>query len=55
MIYKNNLQRNPIIKYEDRNIKIAKTFRYLGVVIDEKLNFNVQIEKTANKIITVGN
>jgi len=46
MIFKGKLERNPTIKYNNQNLKRAKTFRYVGVILDEKLNFMEHIEAT---------
>jgi len=39
MIFKNRLIRNPTIKYINQTIKRTKTIKYLGITLDEKLNF----------------
>ena len=55
MVFKSRLIRNPTVKYENKNIARVKTFKYLGVIIDEKLSFSDHIEETTNKILIVRN
>ena len=61
MLLKGNLKRNPSIKIGGTNIKRTKTTKYLGIVLDEKLNFHQHItytceksNKIMNKIISIG-
>lgn len=34
-----NKKRLPIIKINDKNIRYVDKFKYLGVIVDKKLNF----------------
>lgn len=51
MIFNSTLKCGPTIKYEDVNIKTVRTFKYLRIIIDEKINFKDYIEETANKAL----
>ena len=61
MLMGGNLQRNPTIKIDNNNIQRVKVFKYLGLMIDEKLNFHHHIKyvsgkavRLMNKIISIG-
>ena len=61
MLLKGKLQRNPTIRTDNITVKRVKTTKYLGVILDENLNFHEHIEhicnrsfKIMNKIITIG-
>jgi len=55
MVFGNKLIRGPSVKYENKSIARVNTVKYLGVTIDEKLNFNAHIEETDHKMLTKGN
>ena len=55
IIFKSKLERNPTIKYNNEPIKSVKSFKYLGITIDEKLNFEEHIENIKSRIVKVGN
>ena len=38
------------IKIKDKQLSQAKSFKYLGVVVDEKLKWDVHIEQPFNKL-----
>ena len=60
LLIKGKLLRNPIIKLNNKNIERVNTIKYLGINIDEGLNYNDHIKlvcqsalKTTNKLITL--
>lgn len=60
MLLKGNLKRGPTMKLSDRSIKRKSFTRYLGVFLDERLNYSDHIEETSkrgrnmmNKIISL--
>jgi len=55
IIFKSKLEKNPTIKYNNEPIKRVKSFKYLGITIDEKLNFEEHIENIKSRIVKVGN
>ena len=61
MLLRGRLERNPSIKMGNTNIKRTRTTKYLGFVLDEKLNFQPHINyisgkanKVMHKIISIG-
>ena len=55
MLVRGNLQRNPSIKMENTTIKRVRVTKYLGIQMDEKLNFHYHIDYIKNKTIKVMN
>ena len=55
MLLKGNLQRNPTIRTGDFSIKRVKTTKYLGLLLDEKLNFTEHIKYICNKSLKIMN
>jgi hypothetical protein len=60
ILFKGKLKRNPIIKLNNANIKRVETIKYLGIHLDEKLNYNSHIQQicksglnATNKLITL--
>ena len=49
MLLKGNLKRNPILKYNNKTIKRCREIKYLGVILDEKLNFIKHADYVRNK------
>ncbi|KAF2887598.1 hypothetical protein ILUMI_18575 [Ignelater luminosus] len=49
VLMKGNLQRDPLIRIRDQRISRKKVVKYLGVKLDEKLNFHQHIEEACNK------
>lgn len=48
-LMKGTLERDPVIKLDDKSIKRVKTNKYLGVYIDEKQTYETHIEETCKK------
>lgn len=48
-LLKGRLQRNPLLKVDSRSIRRSPVTKYLGITLDEKLNFNAHIEQVCNK------
>ena len=44
-----NLARKPIVKLDSINIEYVNDHMYLGVILDEKLNFREQLLKVGRK------
>jgi hypothetical protein len=62
IVFGKTLKRKPIIKLGTTTLPVKKDTRYLGVILDQKLNFskhiNVSLEKARtqlNKILTLAN
>lgn len=55
MLVKGKLDRGrlPIVKINNSKIKYTKEIKYLGVILDEKLNFILHAKYTRSKIITL--
>ena len=49
------LKRNPIIKLKEQKIERVSIFKYLGVTLDEKLNFSEHIRTAVEKTIKISN
>nr|CAD7577384.1 unnamed protein product [Timema californicum] len=60
MLFKGIVKRDPIIKVEGPKIRESRSNRYLGVTLDEKMNFSEHVETCAkamrvmNRIISIG-
>ena len=61
MVLKGKLTRNPIIKMEENKIKRTRCIKYLGIMLDECLNFQQHLKYTCektkrvmHKIISIG-
>ena len=54
MLLKGKLQRNPTVR-ANTSIKRVKTIKYLGVILDENLNFNDHINYVCNKTLKIMN
>ena len=61
MLFKGGLKRNPTIKLNNTPIKRSTSTKYLGIIIDERLNYQQHIKyicnktyKIMNKIISIG-
>jgi len=48
-----NFNRGPLIKIDEKSIKRQKEFKYLGVILDEKLNFRTHVTAVKNKAIKI--
>ena len=55
MLVRGSLQRNPTIKMDSTSIKRVKVAKYLGIQLDEKLNFHNHIDYVKNKSIKIMN
>lgn len=53
MLVKGNLQRDPIIRLENKTISRKKTARYLGIHLDDKLSFLHHIRTVTDKAVKV--
>jgi len=53
VLFKGNLNfnRGPIIKINGKTIKREREFKYLGVILDEKLNFRTHVTTVKNKAV----
>ena len=55
MLLKGKLLRNPVVKLNGVSIRRTRTTKYLGVLLDEHLNFNAHITDALNRGVAVMN
>lgn len=51
MLLKGQLRRPPIVKIRNQTVQHVQTYKYLGVVLDEKLSFKSHIEYACKKAV----